>query len=578
MKTLIKAGASLAVLAFAGAASAQDFEGAPSYGVLDYSGEAVSLDIRAAGALPLSRLSSGCAGYGAGQPTAVLSVSRAGQVYLAAGSDEDLTLAVRAPDGTVTCDDDSAGGMNPGVVLDAQPGDYEIWVGSYQAGVGYPLSVLHASPGGFVTDNPYIVSADPDAPADQSVRLSGGFGNDPRSFEATAGGPARLEPLGGDSAWCSGYAGAAPDLAIDYRGGDLPLHLLVESEEDSTIAVVTPSGDVLCNDDMIGLDAGVRIEAPERGRYAVFAGLLHDDSGEAPATISVSEIGYGGIDRRLDVAGEPRFGVHALSAGFSPDPAAFEVQAGGPIEADMALSEDMTGGAWCPGNVTREPTLRFEYDGEGAPLFFSVTGDEDVTLLVNGPDGSWMCDDDSLGALDAFVTFEAAQPGVYDLYAGAFSEEPVAAQVFVSGEGPGPEPEARQIDLTAPAAFEAALAPGFDPADGVFAVEAGGVAEVQYTDPSVYDCPGVYPSAPSLALDWAGGDLSVSVLVPEGDATLAIALPGGGWACDDDGAGDLNSRVVLPGAEAGVYAVFAGTFFGGTAEGEIVVTEDVAEN
>ena len=50
-------------------------------------------------------------------------------------SSEDLTLVVRAPDGTFHCNDDSAdpaNGLNPLVeISNAQPGEYSVYVGAY---------------------------------------------------------------------------------------------------------------------------------------------------------------------------------------------------------------------------------------------------------------------------------------------------------------------------------------------------------------------------------------------------------------------------------------------------------------
>ena len=45
---------------------------------------------------------------------------------------DDTTLTVRTPDGRWFCDDDSAGGMDPMILIeDPEPGDYTVWAGSY---------------------------------------------------------------------------------------------------------------------------------------------------------------------------------------------------------------------------------------------------------------------------------------------------------------------------------------------------------------------------------------------------------------------------------------------------------------
>ena len=45
---------------------------------------------------------------------------------------DDTTLTVRTPDGRWLCDDDSAGDMDPMIIIDdPEPGDYTVWAGSY---------------------------------------------------------------------------------------------------------------------------------------------------------------------------------------------------------------------------------------------------------------------------------------------------------------------------------------------------------------------------------------------------------------------------------------------------------------
>lgn len=557
------AGASL--LALAGAASAQSHGGAPGFGEVEYSGAPASLAVRAGGALSLDAL--GCSGFSTVEPTAVVEITRAGPLYLAAGSDLDLTLAVRGPDGTALCADDEAGALNPGVMFeDAAPGRYEVWVGTFSAGEGYPPTVLHATPDAFDVSNPYIVSPDPDLPGAQTLRLAGGFRDDPRTMAVSAGGPARLQTLDGS---CWGRTSAAPSAVIDYRGGSLPLHLLLQSDADAGLAVVTPSGAVRCDTVMVDGGAGVRLESPEAGRYAVFASLFEESSDRtAPATLSVSEIGFGGVDRRLDVAGEPVFGAHRLEGGFLPDPAVYEVRAGGPADLSVSLADVETAEGYCTGHASRTPSLRLTYDGAG-PLHVSMVSETDTTLAVNGPDGRWSCNDDGLDFPNPAVSYADAAPGVYDIYAATFSDadEPAPATVYVSEIGPGADPFSSMMDYALEAS-EATLAlqPGFDPAAGRFALTAGGPAE-----PVEYSCSGAYPQAPHVELDWGGGPL---VLATEGEAdtTLAVNLPDGSWACDDDGGDGLLSSLVLDG-EVGVYDIWVGTYGGDPAPAVLVIAE-----
>ena len=577
MKLTILAGVSLVALS-AVAAQAQDFIGAPAYGSLRFNGAPAELNVRAGGALGLYLLSDMCSGFGSAQPTAVVELGRAGTAFIAAGSDEDLTLAVRAPDGTVVCDDDTAGEFNPGVMLvNAAAGRYEIWVGTLSAGIGYPQTVLHVASDGFITDNPFVVRPDPSARGAQATTIRGGFADDPRRFTVQAGGPARLEGLGTDEMWCAGRASGQPDLEINYRGGALPLYVMLESEADNTLAIVGPDGAAACNDDRVGLNAGLVLNGAQPGRYAVFAGLLGDSTGETTAELTVSEIGYGGIDRRLDVGARPRFAETTLVEGFLPDPALFQVEAGGPVDLSVALADEMTAAGWCYGMVTREPSVRVIYDGSG-PLHVSIEsiGSEGgAALAVNTPDGSWHCDSSGAVGIDGLLMLEGAGAGVYDIYAGSFDDRRLPATIAVSEVGPGVDPSARMTEpgLIATVA-EISLAPGFNPQAGVFEVFAGGLASPSLgQSPEMFWCPGQYNNAPSVEIDWAGGDLALGLAIADGDATLAVNLPDGTWICDDDAGEGLNSALFFPGGAPGVYDVFAGSFSGESLPATLTIQE-----
>jgi hypothetical protein len=88
-----------------------------------------------------SALGADCIGQFPASPQHTVTVSAAIpmlRVLVNAGSSADTTLAVRRPDGTVVCNDDSGdpgNGLNPVVELaNAAPGAYAIYVGGYSAG------------------------------------------------------------------------------------------------------------------------------------------------------------------------------------------------------------------------------------------------------------------------------------------------------------------------------------------------------------------------------------------------------------------------------------------------------------
>jgi len=550
--------------AIATGAAAQDFTGAPVYGEYAFTpgGGDVSAAVRAAGALAADRLSPGCAGYISEAPTLAVELSARGEVYFAAGSDEDTTMALRLPDGSIRCNDDMIG-LNPGIHLtDAQAGRYEIWLGTFAAGAGYPPAAVHISSGGFNVDNPFSRAPDPSLAPELTQRLRAGFRDDPRRFQVMAGGDVRLDPLGPG---CVGYARQAPDAAIDYEAGRFPLYFLIESEEDATMAVRSPSGEIVCNDDMVGLNPGVAFSEPESGRYLIWSGLLYPEGRTAPGELSVSEIGYGGVDNRLDLTAPALYGERSLRGGFTPDPAEIAVTAGGPIDVAQAVQGETVAEGYCTGFVTREPTLELTFEAGALPLYISAVSDADTTLAVNTPDGAWFCNDDDLG-LNPGLRFSDPQSGVYDIYLGTFSAGSAGADavLLISELGTGPDPAQNRVDIFAPALFgDHALRTGFLPDPHVIEVEAGGPLQARRSGvESDGDwCVGYVTAAPTVQLEWAGNDGRLSIFVESDvDTTLSVNMPDGSWRCDDDGGRGVDAALQFDNADSGVYDIYVGTF------------------
>lgn len=126
-----------------------------------------------------------------------------------------------------------------------------------------------------------------------------------------------------------------------------------------------------------------------------------------------------------DVSAAPTYGAVELTEGFRPDPVARALTAGGTIEVDVA------GCGY--GYVASAPDVDLYYEtSAGSDLFISVQSDEDTTLLVNLPDGSWACDDDGLGGSNPLVVVPNATAGLYDIWVGTYGTETVAAALLIS--------------------------------------------------------------------------------------------------------------------------------------------------
>ena len=85
-----------------------------------------------------------------------------------------------------------------------------------------------------------------------------------------------------------------------------------------------------------------------------------------------------------DWEAEPTYGTTSLETGFTPDPAAIDLVAGGPDENSIE---------GCNGyinNAAPDVDLNFETDGS-LSLKIYVRSSPDTVILVNLPDGEWVC-------------------------------------------------------------------------------------------------------------------------------------------------------------------------------------------
>ena len=172
--------------------------------------------------------------------------------------------------------------------------------------------------------------------------------------------------------------------------------------------------------EMVGIPTTVRGESVTGGRLggilplnavrgALESGLETDVSRIATAT-SVPVIEGG----TLDFDNSPTYGSVELTALFSPDPYTIEVVSGGAVDASYLGGE-------CVGHAAEAPDLRLSWSGVSPLLrvFFNAASAEDASLLVNLPDGTWLCNDDTDG-LDPQVLLSDPPEGQYDIWVGSY--------------------------------------------------------------------------------------------------------------------------------------------------------------
>jgi hypothetical protein len=254
------------------------------------------------------------------------------------------------------------------------------------------------------------------------------------------------------------------------------------------------------------------------------------------------------------------YGRVTLSAGFEPDPHVVTLSAGGPVDAST-LGED------CTGSIARRPDFSLTYRPGDLPLYIAATSDADTTIVVRAPDGSYVCDDDSAGALNPAVRFETPARGRYQIWVGTFgadagapaamlhiSEIAAPDAIVESQPDPSLEPAFGTVDLTA----------GFTPDPHTKAISAGGGFDASGLAST---CTGWIAQAPDYRVNWTAGPSGLPLLfsVDAGtDTTLVINDAQGNWICDDDGGNNgLNPAITFNAPPSGQYDVWVGTFSSG---------------
>ncbi|MGY6662960.1 MAG: peptidase S1 [Glycocaulis sp.] len=114
----------------------------------------------------------------------------------------------------------------------------------------------------------------------------------------------------------------------------------------------------------------------------------------------------------------PNFGTFSLNAGFLPDPYTVNVVAGGNINANRL-------GSGCVGSISDAPDVRLNFNG--GRISIGAESNSDTTIVVNGPDGRWYCNDDFDG-LNPRVTLSGS--GQYDIWVGTYSGGTAQAVVY----------------------------------------------------------------------------------------------------------------------------------------------------
>ena len=213
---------------------------------------------------------------------------------------------------------------------------------------------------------------------------------------------AGCDERGDPEALCAGFRDAMVDACAGDSGG--PLHVRTG---DSYVQIGVVSGGTLCVDEGMRFTTYTRVSAYQEWIRATMAG----------------ETEVADIRQFPDYSLPATFFDEAIVAGFRPDPVDYPLQAGGYLIAGNVVDN-------CAGFVAEAPDVRITYEaGSQYPLRVFVEGRADTTLLINQPDGQWLCNDDRVeGDLNPEIFFAQPMAGQYDIWVGTYEDPDVLGE------------------------------------------------------------------------------------------------------------------------------------------------------
>jgi hypothetical protein len=506
----------------------------------------------------------GCRGHVAGEgAAAVFELTGRFDSFAFTAHGEGLeSLVVQTPDGLYRCAHAEDRDLASVAFSGAKPGRYRVWAGALEGAeidvaivaADRPVSMIELTGLDLAALGEPRAGRHDFAPGEENGRqqlVAGGrlFPEEP------------MRPLSED--WCAGYGRFdAADAVLVLEAGEPRLSIFAVSERDLTLAVVGPEGEVLCNDDSFGLNPSVTFDGAVEGAYHVFVGAF----GQGPARES-----YDLYANR----GAPQFGGIAMGAGGPPrmgfaehDPrqaARGQHLATAPVVAGQQLAA-LVPGQFCSGYSGLDaPDVVLSVADPAEALSFYAVSPTDLVIAVRGPEGDWLCNDDTFG-INPAVTFGDPAAGDYEIYVGAFAQGAEGIYALYAADGApnwdaaaAPAPET--LNVTAdPAVARMPFGPTTRPDPRI-------IFDVPQTEFAVFDlgpdCAGfIDPTRPDFVIDVREGLPQLMIyMVAESDGTLAIVAPDGSVHCNDDFEG-LHPGILFDTPEAGDYAVFAGTFDG----------------
>ncbi len=335
--------------------------------------------------------------------------------------------------------------------------------------------------------------------------------------------------------------------------------------------------------------------------FVLVDGQLLAKAGTAPekAPAAVDQQARSAVPIRAQAAdpfGDSTLATIDLGAGFILDPYFLRVIGGGDVPASE-IDEA------CTGFVDEDPNVVLNWSGESETLTIFVYSDSDPVLVIETPEGEFLCNDDlDQIVLDPAIMLEDPAEGEYHIHVGSYAaDEPalgylVITEMNVSGELADldltplldrrdyplagsllPDIDLNDLYLQESGIFgQAELSPGFEDVE-LFAAGGGSLA-VYPLDGEETGCQGNVSRVPVYTFSWSGGGSLSAYFEAEKDSSLMIVAPGGEIVCNNNAAEEnLNPVVDILNAAEGEYEIFIGSLVPDQiVTGILTITSDTA--
>jgi heat shock protein HslJ len=287
-----------------------------------------------------------------------------------------------------------------------------------------------------------------------TIDLAAGFPLDPMFVSVNGGGEVDARLL---SNKCSGYIHRQPVVTVNWSGEADMARIFYYSNGDPTLVVLTPKGELLCNDNANAqlLDPVVEITKPAAGQYRIWVGsaaknqlipgvlVLTTKPGVDLGTFELGKlIQRPAIPQKIEpsapvtlTAQVQALAERALKAAPTLEPGAdvtVDVTAEGIVPLFKIPAAANNG---CAGLVTGAPSYVFNWSGAAKNLHIAFEGDGDSTLMVVSPGNKLVvCNDDAqAGNINPAIDIPEPADGTYLVYVGRVSpEKPVKGTLTVT--------------------------------------------------------------------------------------------------------------------------------------------------